>query len=315
MERTKPKLEPATPITKAVWYVGGLILLFILFSLILPASTETMNAYNLEEWQYKVIRLGIALPILCVWVAAFVGYASLREYSNAVKNTPEGGYFSLLARGVTWLAWSLPITVICDLFLNALGRSHPEISAGSIIIRNYIELLIPLIAFTIIGNATRQMVNHAQLKLKLSTIRIIMLLFIAAGVTYCWLVFQQLKLTGFGSADNIYHLPVWLMIITLVVPYLYVWFVGLLASYEISLVSKKVSGVLYRQALRLLAGGLVAVIISSIALQYLNGIPGRSTYLVFDYRLLMVLLFRIVGGVGFLLLALGSLKLKKIEEV
>jgi len=105
------------------------------------------------------------------------------------------------------------------------------------------------------------------------------------------------------------------MVITIMVPYLYVWFIGLLASYEIAIVSKNVKGVLYRRALQLLGAGLVTIIVSSIALQYISGVSTHTTHIVFDYKLVVGVLFRIVGGAGFIMLALGALRLKRIEEV
>src|SRR5205807_891103 len=98
-------------------------------------------------------------------------------------------------------------------------------------------------------------------------------------------------------------------------PYLYVWFVGLLAAYEITLFSRVTSGVLYRRALRLLAGGLIAVIVSAIAIQYLNGLLPSSGHVVLNYKLLLVWLCRIISGAGFVMITIGASRLKSIEEV
>ncbi|PIZ63149.1 hypothetical protein COY17_01230 [Candidatus Saccharibacteria bacterium CG_4_10_14_0_2_um_filter_52_9] len=93
-------------------------------------------------------------------------------------------------------------------------------------------------------------------------------------------------LGSLASAKNPYFLPVWLVVVSVIIPYLYAWFVGLLA-----------------------------VIFSSIALQYLNGIRPSPGYLTLDYRLLLTLIFRILGGAGFVMLIIGAGRLKKIEEV
>jgi hypothetical protein len=105
------------------------------------------------------------------------------------------------------------------------------------------------------------------------------------------------------------------MVLSVIVPYLYAWFVGLLAAYEITLFSKHIKGVLYRQALGLLAAGLITIIASFIALQYLNGIQPRVGYLLINYQLVLSSIFRIIGAGGFVMLTIGAARLKKIEDV
>jgi hypothetical protein len=105
------------------------------------------------------------------------------------------------------------------------------------------------------------------------------------------------------------------MVLTVVIPYLYAWFVGLLATYEIGSFSQQIRGLLYRQALRLLSGGLVSVIISSIAIQYLLSASPRHGFVVVDGRLLWINIFRIIGGIGYIMIAFGVSRLKRIEDI
>jgi hypothetical protein len=298
--------------------VPSFILLASLYTaliFILPASPISMAAYSINALEYKIILSAIALPSIVVWLVAFISYAKFRDYAGLIKRTPEGIHFSKLADGATWLAWSLPIPVILGLTLGAVSTHWPGFRPTSIILGNYINLLLPLVAFVLISSATRGLINDAKLKLSLTNVRVIMFAFVSAGVIYCYFIFKQLDLTSLVSSNNPYFLPIWLIVVTLIIPYLFIWFVGILAAYELQLFSKKVHGVFYRQALRLLAAGLITVIASSIALQYINGVFPRLGYLVLSYKLVLVLLFRIVGGAGFILLAIGADRLKKIEEV
>lgn len=292
-----------------------LIVLFVILISVLPANQATMAAYHLHTLEYHVITLAIALPSLLVWLAAFAGYAKLRQYAKAMQETPEGEHFNRLATGTAWLAWSLPLTAITVLVLNAIATKSPGFHATDIIISNYVILLLPLIAFSVIATGSRGLLSDAKLAFSSASIRIIILLFLIVGVLYCYLTFQHFDLGSLSSTNNPYFLPLWLMVLSVTIPYLYAWFIGLLASYEIALFSKQVSGVLYRQALHLVVGGLIAVIVSSIALQYINSIVPRAGYLVLDYRLAITLLFRVIGGFGFIMIAVGAMRLKKIEEV
>ncbi len=303
------------PTYRALRHAIILVVVYIVLLFILPISKDTMHTYNLTTFEFRVINFAVALPTLLVWLAAFMAYATLRQYAHSLKATAEAEHFDKLATGCAWLAWSLPVTGLFSLILSSLDSPWPGFHNASIILINYLDLLMPLIAFSVIGIASRGLVSQANVKLSLASARIIILLFLTAGVLYCYLTFRHFNLNNLGSNDNPYYLPVWLMVLSVMIPYLYAWFVGLLATYEITLLSKQVQGLLYRRALQLLVGGLVIIIISSIAMQYLNGVAPRVGHLELDYKLVATVVFRIIGGAGFLVLTVGALKLKKIEEV
>jgi len=292
-----------------------LAVIYLSLIFILPVNQPTLRHYNLNNEAYRVLLFLFALPTIATWLIAFFGYAKLREYSDSIKRTSEGQHFSKLATGCTWLAWSLPIPAIIGLILGAMANTWAGFQSGAIIVTNYSYLIIPLIGFTLIGAASRGLIADSKLQLSLNSSRTIMLFFAFAGTIYCYLTFHQFDLASPGSTDNAFYLPLWLTLITLTIPYLYAWFVGLLASYEISLFSKNVRGLLYRQSLQMLVGGLVAVIASSIALQYINGVLPRTNELILDYRVPLVMAFRLLSGIGFGLIAFGAIRLKKIEEV
>ncbi|HEY5152398.1 MAG TPA: hypothetical protein VII55_00320 [Candidatus Saccharimonadales bacterium] len=309
------KRQTAQLTNQALQRVSGLVFVYLVLVFVLPASHATMRAYHLSTLEYRTLLFAVTLPSILTWLAAFFGYAKLSQYAYSIRKTSEGVYFDKLASGCAWLAWSLPLPAIIALILNGLANQWPGFYPASIIVSNYLNLLLPLIAFSIIGIASRGLVNQSKLKFSLGNVRAIMVLFLTFGVLYCYLAFQRFDLTSLSSTHNPYFLPIWLMVISVIIPYLYAWFVGLLAAYEITLFGQQTDGVLYRQALRLLVLGLIFIIGSSIALQYMSGVRPRVGHLVFDYQLVLTSLFRLIGGGGFIMLAIGSSRLKKIEEV
>ena len=285
------------------------------FVLWLPVSQSALDSYQLTNSAYRVILLAIAIPTLVVWFTAFLGYSKLLDYAAAIKSAKEGRHFIKLAEGAAWLAWSLPVPTLIGLILNAVASHISGFHATSIILSNYINLILPLIAFTIISTATRGLFVQSKLNYNIISSRVITLFFVVTGVLFCYLTFRRFDLSSLSSTHNPYFLPIWLMVLTVTVPYLYIWFVGLLGAYELTIYSRNTQGVIYRQALTYLAFGLAAVIFSSIAQQYLNSVQPRTGHLVIDYRIIANLIFRILGGVGFVVMALGAIRLKKIEEV
>jgi hypothetical protein len=314
MNTISKNLRVTNDLIRPLIYAGGLIILYVLLIFFFPVSKSASN-YNLTDLQYRIVHVSLAIPGLLAWLAAFAGYGLLQEYAKTIEQTEEGVHFERLTAGAAWLAWSLPISVLAVVMLGGIARVWPGFTTAAVIIEDYVSLLLPLVAFSMIGAATRSMINHAGIRLNLSNARLIMFLFLALGVTYCLFTFRQLNPTGLGSTNNAYHMPVWLIVTTIIVPYLYAWFVGLLAAYEIALYSKQVSGVLYRQALRLLAGGLITVILALICLQYMSAVQLLSGGLVIDYRILLLWLFRIISIGGFVMMAIGAFRLRKIEEV
>ena len=300
---------------RTMQYCIALAVLYIVLIFILPASHVSMQHYHLSAIEYKIATAALAIPVIAVWFAAFWGYAKLQEYSQSIAKTKEGPYFERLGIGCAWLAWSLPITTIGSFILSGASNKWPAFHPTSIILANYIALIVPFFAFIIIGAAARSMIGKFRINLSLMSARLSMTLFLAGGIAYCFFILNKLDPTNLASTHNSYYLPVWLLIISVIVPYLYAWFIGLLAAYEISQFSANVYGLFYRKALLYLVTGLVAVILSAIALQYIDSIIPRSGNLIFNYKLLLTLVVRVVSGIGFFILALGASRLKKIEEV
>jgi hypothetical protein len=292
-----------------------LTLLYVVLIFALPANTQVTQSYHLRGLDYHVLLFAINLPSLVVWFAAFYSYSKLYGYARSIPSAPEGKDFKRLADGCAWLAWSLPAPAIISLVLFAVANNHGGFNGAAVIITNYSNLLLPLVGFTLIGGAARSLVTRAKVRFAANSMRGLVLLFVMIGVLYCYLTFRHLSLGSLGATHNPYYLPVWLAVLSVIVPYLYAWFVGLLAAYEISGYSKNVRGLLYRQPLQLLVGGLITVVTSSVALEYIGVINPRVGHLVLDYKLLLTLAFRIAGGLGFTLIAIGANRLKKIEEV
>ena len=291
--------------------------LYIVLILNLPPNKNVQDFYNLETFEYRIILLALALPILAIWLAAFIGYAKLHQYAHSVRHTPQGLAFTKLATGCLWLAWSLPVMTLVPFILSSLGNKWPDFHPPAVIITNYVSLGLALIAFSFIASASRFLLANSKVGSSslLLNARSILLSFLTIGVTYCFLTFRQFDLSSLAAANNAYFLPIWLMILTVTVPFLYAWFIGLLAAYEILAYSRQEKGLLYRQALSLVGYGLFAVILGSIALQYTSSVMPTVEYLTLDYHFLLTLLFRVISGVGFILLAVGASRLKKFEDI
>lgn len=294
-----------------IWLTG----LFFLLIITLPANHLTMQQYKLSAVQYHTLLLLVELPLVAVWFAAFYGYAKLEQYATAIRDTPEGPAFQQLANGCKWLAWGLPIPSLLTLLLGAIANNHASFHATTIIIGNYAGLIFPLIAFGFISESGRELIQRAKLNFTATTAKNIQFIFVVLGVIYCYLIFRHLDLHSIAATNNQYFLPVWLLVLTLIIPYLYAWFIGLLAAYDILLIARTAKGIFYQQALRLLASGLAVVIATLIAVQYIRSVLPRSGHLSVSATFILVYAIYAATAAGFILMAAGANRLKKIEEI
>jgi len=289
--------------------------LYILLIFLLPASKTVMRTYSLEPFQYHILLLLVTLPYMLVWISACLAYVRLRQYTKLLKKTPEGGDYWHITRGIMYLAYGLPIVAILSLLINSVGNHVSELKAASIIMVNYLSLLVPLVAYSTLRKGTHGLVERNKLRFSLNDMRTIVIALVLIGVAYCYFTFRKLNLDSIGSADNPYYLPAWLMITTIIVPYLYAWFSGLLAAYELVLFGRQVQGVLYRQAVRWVASGVAGVVAGGVALQYLRTVVPRTGHLSINTAFLFAFTAYVILIVGFVLIIIGASKLKRIEEV
>lgn len=299
----------------SIIYYGFLAVLYLLLELILPANKIVLHEYRLNTLQYHILLFLVAIPVIALWFMAFYGYSRLDHYAKSIASTPEGPAFEGLAKGLLWLAWGIPIPSIVSLILNSIANSYSGFHSTAIVVANYLTLLVPLTAFSILAIGTRQLRGNITFKESILYARPVLLVFIVFAIFYCYLVLKHLLSHGLGSANNPYYLPVWILSITVTIPYLYAWFIGLLAAYDIAAFGRLAPGLLYRQPLQTLAIGLVAVIASLIVLQYINSVVPRTGHLSLDYALASSYLVRIIAALGYVLIALGAERLIKIEEV
>jgi len=292
-----------TPISN---YIALTLFFFVLIGL-LPANKLVMRSYNISAHEYHVLLFIVELPLAAIWFAAFFGYAKLRDYARSVAKTPEGTGFNRLAFGCQWLVWGLVLPSIVSLIINAIAaNNHPGLHETAVIGINYLNLVFPLIAFTLISQGAHQLIAQGRIRLAVVDIKNIIPLFVVLGVLYCYLTFRHLDLHSLAASNNPYYLPVWILLLTITIPYLYAWCIGILAAYDISLFAKYTKGLLYRRALRLVAGGLILVIASLIGVQYLHIVTPRMGHLSLNSLLVTVYLVYVVNGAS---------RLKKIEDI
>lgn len=273
-----------------------------------------MQRYNLSETQVQLLNLTIVLPLMFIWAAAFYGYAKLRRYSDTIKSTPEGKSVALITNGIMIQALGLPITSIVNKVLRYVGQQHDALLTPFTISTNYVSMLFPLIAFVLIGIGANGLTSLRKQRTSRFGIHAMVVLFAFLSVTYTYFV-VHFAFSGDPRAGSIYQMPLWLVLISLVVPYIYTWFIGVLAAYEMFAYNAKLKGVIYRKSWSRVSVGLGIVIFAQVLVQCLTNLTRQLTQLNVATIFGLVYGLFFVMAAGYIILALGMKKLQRIEEV
>lgn len=282
----------------------------LLLSLILSPDPRALATFHISRETYRVIIAFLLLPEAIIWYATFFALAKLQEYTRYLKHSKEGKAFSKITTGMGILAFGLIISSIVSLILGEITAQHSGFRSAAAIIDHYIAMLVPVFAFTYINSGTHLLMLSVKKIGGLWRIRVFIIIFFIIGV-----FFTRTALRTRILGTNPYYLGAYPLMLTIIIPYLYAWFEGLSSAYNLQIYSFNVKGVLYRKALQQLAAGLAVTIAGFIGVQFITSTVGAKTneslgfVLIIIYMLLAVLL----GGLGYI--ALGTKKLKRIEEV
>lgn len=285
-----------------------LLLIYCAFTLIPNPSAEILKRYHVSALGLRLIDLTLIIIIALIWFAAFYGYAKLHRYYQFIKHDKDGKQVGLICEGIFYLMLWLPISSVVSSIFNYINTRHPNLIGTTTIINNYIGLIFPLIGFVLIGIGARRLNELVKKRPSTFISNILSLIIVYVAFIYFHLIAST------QNRDVAYHMSFWPLMLTLAVPYSYMWFTGLVAAYELYYYQQKVVGIIYKKSWKYLALGIGWLIISSMALQYLTTISSRLDSLSIYIILAIVYALLILIATGFLLVMLGAKKLQKIEE-
>lgn len=291
----------------------GLIALYAILLLLVPADPKALAQYNLSETSARLIALAIALPLVAIWVVAYCGYIGIRDYAQAVRGSQEGRAFTWLSKGLCVATISLPIASVAASLCSYATQRNPTLVPTATILRNYGNVALAMVAFFFIGKGAEELARHMKKKSNMVDNQLWTIGFMALASLFSWLVVSHSPAVATGDAV-VYYLPDWLVVSTLVILYLYVWYRGIIAAYSIYFYQKKVQGVLYKRALSLFSRGIAVVIFTSMLLQFLTVFTAQIRRLNFTPVLILVYMLLVCYAVGYGLIARGARKLRTIEE-
>jgi hypothetical protein len=300
-------------------YIIVLVVLWLIYgalTLVAPGHQAT-SRYGLTPTELNLLRLTILLPYLFIWLSALTAILHFKAYRPLLGNSAESVGFKKIIRGL----WLLLLVLMVPSFINLISTFFHE-SAATIksvaIVSSYITIALYMVAFWQLFRASQILNKTLELHGKYQKLvrpSVFITIAALAGV-YVWLVFSNPFRTA--SSDPLiratYFLPDSLIVLTILIPYILMWFYGSLAVANFMSFSQNVAGVIYRKAFRYAAYGLMAVIMLSIALQFLSQSGGYLGHATVKAIIGIIYLILFALAVAYTLIARGARKLTAIEK-
>lgn len=291
---------------------------YIFLTLVMPVeATAFQSKYQLSDSQISLLRLTVAAPIVVIWLLAYYGYAKFRAYANSIKESREAKPLSRLVDGLLVLGLWLPLTSVINNIATRIYTDNPGLTEEMTITRNYIGLIILLGAFMLIHQGSRDLAKVTK-KSAATNMRPTLMTILAVVSTifaYVTLTNPVRQFPNESTPIAAYYLPDFLLFFTIIVPYVLVFYFGLLAVQNLIFYRQNVKGIIYKNALGWLAGGICVAVICVIVLRYLSGVTTVFSDASLKIVLSIIYLLVILIAAGYVLIAWGAKKLQKIEEV
>ena len=297
-----------------------LILLIVIYTgitLMTPPDPASLERFAISETNLRLLSLTVTIPFIVIWAIAFWGFVKLRDYTESIKRKGEGVHLHTIANGFMVLSIGLPVTTIFSSWITYLSRLHDPLVPSMTIIKNYLTLIIFIVTFTLIAKGSRALLGFINRKPSDRFYVIVTILIILLGVFYAVTALANPNKVEPSDITNraIYYLSDVQIIFTVVLPYIYVWFMGFRSAYYINYFRNNVKGVIYKSALKYLSLGITFIVIASIATQILTASTSTIMNLNLAPLLALVYILLAVIGLGYVYMALGAKRLKRIEEV
>ena len=291
----------------AVWYV-------VLTVTNIP-SGDTLSKYHVSTAQAHLLLLTIAVPYIIIWMVGLVGYLKLHVYTRYLKAGKDASGFKTLSLGVLLLTIWLPFSTMLSTLSATYYAEHPSATAWLVRVDNYVNIVFLLAAFYLVYLGSLRLLSITRAK-RIGMSHRQTVLYIVFAALYVFVVFndsvRQVAATDTTTAT--YYLSDWWILLTIVIPRLYMWFLGFSAAANMILYRQEVKGAIYREALRMVAFGITGIVVTTVLLRIVQSLSTALNELNLALLLLIIYVLLLVIALGYLLLARGAERLRKIEE-
>jgi hypothetical protein len=287
-------------------------LIYIIGTIIAPLAP---SRFNLSTTKTHLIQITFVIPIVLIWALAFYGAEKFKNYALSIRKHPDGKALNQIANGLIILTAAVMSGGLSGIFRPWAVEDHWLKSFT--IIFNYIEAFLPLVAFYCMYRGSVDLRRLAAKKrggFREWVGVIIVMIVIAVTYTAVLLHYPYRDQTPDPNQYSSFYLPTPLILLTLALPYVIGWGLGIKAALNIVYSQRIIKGSIYRSAMFRFAMGIIFVVGFAILVQILSAFSTYFAHIGIAAILIIIYLAIIIYSIGFLLIAMGSKKLAAIEK-
>jgi len=289
----------------------GAMWLYVLASSLATAQTSSLTQ-TLPSGQRLLLEFTVLVPLLVIWFVALHGALTLRRYARLIAGSPEARGLGAIADGLFWLIAYLIFTSVFGAIIQTLA--HHQSVQLLVSFKNHALVAMGFIGSALLYYGSTQLRRAVYFTTWNQAALWLFALFCIGAAVFTWM-FTWSTVSTDRNGVPLYALPKPTLAFSLILPYILPWFMSLLAGLNIGRYAATVKGPIYRQALRRLVWGLVALTALSITLQVLTLAAIVVSGLSLTLTLLLVYILLLFYGWAFWLVQAGARQLTQLEAV
>jgi hypothetical protein len=279
----------------------------------LPKPDKTvLTHYHLNHAGYYELVIPLVVILVIIWLISLYGSLRVKSYARLINNSKDGKGVNLISNGLLVQTITLPLISNISYVLGHIAKDHTRLQPTMTIIINYIALGLMGLAFIFIFWGSHKLFKLIPVRAKQLPYSLWQAVFITASSLYAYFVIIQP--IHHPLDRKVYFLPDWLLVLTISVPYMFFWYLGIRGAYNIFLYRRNIKGSLYKSSMSYLAAGIAVVVLGSVATRIITSLSSRITNLKLTPILIIIYGFLALTAIGYILIAIGAKKLRNIEE-
>ncbi len=295
-----------------------------ILSVILSFSAENQQAqasYHISRTSLRLLQASFLLPTLFMWLAMLFAALSFYRYARQISGSKDSSGF----RYISYALWAILLGSIASSLLSnsrvllTESATNPD-SIRNIftVVGNYVSVVTALAIYGFLYKGSRSLLTSINSRFDISKHYFkVIIPILLIGAVYLALIFNNpsRQVAPSPNLSPTYALPDSLILLTVALPYIASWFLGILALASIYLYQEKTKGVVYKRLLRQLVTGLTILIVLTITLQIITQFSLFWARSGLQAILGVVVLIYLALIIAYVLVARGARKLNRIETL
>ena len=173
------------------WVFLALLVAYLALSIFLPPDPSTLEKFSITSTQAKMLSMTVVIPISFIYLLALYGTVWFKSFAESVRKTKEGPAYGQMADGLMILALSLPLHSVFSSLNNYVANYYPHWIEEMVIARNYVRVILTVIAFTFIARGAERLVRTVRTKITFDRPLLSLFGTITLTTLYVWLIITR----------------------------------------------------------------------------------------------------------------------------